>query len=102
MASWACRFFGLADCMVPQIELGTVRPNAEGAFEIELPDLSSDPVSFASEGGAQLQLVLREVKTWNLVAFLEPETADLRTPGGALKIIPSYPQNLSFSVRKIH
>ena len=102
MASWACRFFGLADCAVPQIELGTVKPDVDGAFEIELPDFSSDPISSDSEGGAELQLVLREVKTGNLAAFLEPEMGMLRTPGNALKIVPSYPQNLFFSARKIH
>ena len=72
MASWACRFFGLGDCMIPQIELGTVKPDADGAFEIELPDFSADPIGCGSEGGAEPQFVLREVKG-NLVAFLEPE-----------------------------
>jgi hypothetical protein len=96
MASWACRFFGLADCMVPQIELGTVKPDADGAFEIELPDFSADPIC------SELQVVLREIETWNLAAFLEPETETLRTPGNALKIVPSYPHNLLFSARKIN
>jgi hypothetical protein len=100
IAPWACRFFGFGDCAVPQIEIGTVKPDADGAFEIELPDLSADPISSESEGGAELQMVLREVKTWNLVALLEPETKTLLTPGGALKIAPSYPQNLLFAARK--
>jgi len=100
IASWACRFFGLADCMVPQIELGTASPDAGGAFEIELPDFSADSVCSDSEGGAQLRVILREAKTWNLVAFLEPATETLRTPAGTLKIAPSYPQNLLFSARK--
>ncbi len=100
MASWACRFFGFADCAVPQIEIGTVKPDADGAFEIELPDLSADPISSESEGGAELQLVLREVRTGNLVAWLEPESKILLTAGGALKIAPFYPQNLLFAARK--
>lgn len=99
IASWACRFFGLGDCAVPQIELGTVSPDADGAFKIELPDFSADPISSDSEGGAQLQVILREVKTWNLVAWLGPETETLRASGGAFKIAPSYPQNLLFSAR---
>src|ERR1700693_4558583 len=37
LAPWACRFFGFADCLVPQISLGTVVSNADGAFEIDLP-----------------------------------------------------------------
>lgn len=102
IASWACHFFGLADCMVPQIELGTVKPDVDGAFGIELPDFSADPISSDSEGGAEFQLVLREVMAWNLAALLEPEMETLRTPGNALKIVPSYPHNLFFSARKIH
>lgn len=99
-ALWACRFFGFADCAVPQIEIGTVEPDADGTFEIELPDLSSDPISSEAEGGAEFQFVLREVKTWNRVASLEPETKTLLTPGGGLKIASSYPRNLLFAARK--
>ena len=50
IASWACRFFGLGDCAVPQIELGTVSPDADGAFKIELPDFSADPICFRLRG----------------------------------------------------
>ena len=96
LASWECTFFGFSDCMVPQFELGTVRPDADGAFEIELPDFSSDPIA---SRGAQLQLVLREVKTWNAIAFLEPQTESLREIG-SLRILSSYPHNLLFSARK--
>ena len=100
-APWACRFFGLMDCAVPQIEVGIVKPDTDGTFEIELPDFAADPIASSSEGGAELQLVLHEVEG-NLVAFLEPETETLRTTGRRLKIIPSYPQNLVFSARKIN
>ena len=102
MASWACRFFDLADCAVPQIEVGAVRPDADGAFEIELPNFKADPISSDSDGGAELQVVLREIKTWNLAAFLEPETETLQAPDRTLKIVPSYPQNLLLLARKIH
>ena len=102
MASWACRFFDLADCAVPQIEVGAVKPDADGAFEIELPNFKADPISSDSEGGAELQVVLREIKTWNLAAFLEPETEALRAPDRTLRIVPFYPQNLLFLARKTH
>ena len=99
MASWACDFFGFVDCMVPQIEVGVVRPDAHGSFEIELPDFAADAIASKSKSGTELQLVLREVEG-NLVADLEPEQEALRTPGGRLKIVSSYPQNLVFSTRK--
>jgi hypothetical protein len=102
LAPWACNFFGLVDCMVPQLSLGTANPDDRGVFQIEIPDFSADPISSDSENGAELQVVLREVKTWNLIAFLEPELQTLRTPGGGLKVVPSFPQNLVFSARKSH
>jgi len=71
MAGWACGFFGLADCMVPQISLGTAKPDAEGIFKIELPDLSADSNLSGSNDGTELQLILRNAKpitfshSWN-------------------------------------
>jgi len=102
MASWACRFFDLADCAVPQIEVGAVKPDADGAFEIELPNFKADPISSDLAGEAELQVVLRQIKTWNLAAFLEPETEALRAPDRTLRIVPFYPQNLLFLARKTH
>ena len=86
--------------MVPQIEVGRVKPDADGTFEIDLPDFAADSVASGSEGGAELQFVLREVKG-NTVAFLAPETETLRTITRGLKIVPSYPQDLVFSTRKV-
>jgi hypothetical protein len=101
LALWACSFFGFVDCMVPQASVGTAIPDPQGTFEIDVPDFSADPTSSDSDRGAEFQLVLREVKTWNLIAYLEPESEMLRTPSRALKIVPSYPRNLAFSARKI-
>jgi hypothetical protein len=101
LAHWACGFFGFMDCMVPEIEVGIATPDADGTFEIELPDFAADPIASGPEGGAEFQLVLREVKPWNLVAFLAPETETLQTLDHGLKIVPSYPQDLVFSTRKV-
>jgi hypothetical protein len=100
LALWACSFFGLVDCMVPQASVGTAIPDPQGIFEIDVPDFSADPISSDSDRGAEFQLALREVKTWNLIAFLEPELETLRTRSRALKIVPSYPANLAFSARR--
>jgi hypothetical protein len=99
VAAWACDFFGLRDCMVPQISLGTTKLDAEGVFKIELPDFSADAIASDSDGGAELQLILRETKTFNIIAFLEPESETLRANGGTLKISSFYPQNLIFAER---
>jgi hypothetical protein len=96
MARWACRFFGFADCMVPQISFGSAKPNAEGIFKIELPDFSMDSNAAESEDGTDLQLILRDAKTYNVVAFLEPESETLRTASGGLRISSFYQQGLVF------
>lgn len=100
LASWSCGFFELADCMIPQVSLGTANLDAQGMFHVELPDFSADPTSSESNRGTELQLVLREVKSGNLIAFLEPELETFRTSGHCLKIVSSYPGDLVFLARK--
>jgi hypothetical protein len=100
LADWECKFFGLADCMVPQFEVAIVKPDANGFFEVELPDFSSDSIAGDTkrwEGFAgEFLLVLRETKTWNPIASLQAELSDFRTPGGRLKIMAAYPSDLIF------
>lgn len=100
LAGWACRFFGFADCMVPQFDMGAAVPNAEGSFEIVLPDFSADPVATEMDGDEEFSLTLRETKTWNLVTFLEPESIDVRTPGRNLRVQSAYPKSLAFLPQK--
>jgi len=85
LAGWACGFFELSDCQVPEIQLGVVRPDGEGRFEIELPDFAADPIESDPRAGSGFQLVLRDAKTWNPIAFLEPESQLLRTSGRLLR-----------------
>jgi hypothetical protein len=100
MAGWACRFFGFADCVVPQIPLGTTKPDVEGIFRIEVPDLSGDSDASYSDDGTELQLILRDVKTYNIRAFLQPESEALRTASGNLTISSFYTQNVVFVARR--
>lgn len=85
--------------MVPQYEMGVSRADAEGSFQIELPDFSADAVATEMGGGEEFFVTLRETKTWNLVSFLEPESKDLRSPGGGLKVLSAYP-NMTFVIKK--
>ena len=86
LADWECKVFGLADCMVPQFEVAVAKPNADGFFEVELPDFTSDPIADDKKrwGGftGEFRVVLRETKTWNPIASLRVELSDFRTPGG--------------------
>jgi hypothetical protein len=100
LAGWACEFFELWDCMVPQISLGTVTADADGRFEIELPDFAQDPASSDSKFSSTFQFALRKVKTWNLIAFLDPELKTRRAAGGGLRPALSYAEPVIFSARK--
>jgi hypothetical protein len=100
MAGWACRFFGFADCMVPQISFGQAKPDAEGIFRIELPDFRSDSIAPDSDDGTELQLIVRDAKTYNIVAFIEPEREGFSTASGNLRISSFYPQGLGFVARR--
>jgi hypothetical protein len=100
MAGWACSFFGFADCMVPQISFGTVKPDTDGVFKIEIPDFSSDSIAPDTDGGTGLQLILRDAKTYNVVAFIEPEAEAFRTASGNLRITSFYPPDLGFVARR--
>jgi hypothetical protein len=100
MAGWACRFFGFVDCMVPQISFGTAKPDAKGIFKIELPDFSAESNASDSDDSTDLQLILRDAKTYNILAFLEPESETLRTASGNLRISSFYPRNVVFAARK--
>ena len=95
IAKWSCEFFGFTDCMVPQLQLETAKPDGSGVFTIEIPDFSADPIAVSGIYGGELELILRDAKTWNHIAILAPESETLRTSGLALKIESSYPRNLA-------
>jgi len=100
LAEWACEFFGLQDCAVPEIVLSVVKPDERGQFEIQLPDFAADPIAADLRPGSGFQLTLREAKSWNLISFLEPELKPLRADGGLLKPNAFYPQPTAFVARK--
>jgi hypothetical protein len=86
--------------MVPQMLVATVTPNADGTFRAQVPDFESDPViakvKSLLQGSGDFWLLLRDPKTLNHVAELQPEIEDFRAPGGTLKTLPAYPSDLVF------
>jgi hypothetical protein len=100
LADWACNFFGLSDCEVPEILLGIAKPDERGHFEIRLPGFAADPIASDLRSGSGFQLVLRNAKNWNPIAFLEPDSRPQRTTAGLLSTSASYPQPTVFAARK--
>ena len=98
-AYWMCDLFGLLDCLIPEFEVTSVVPNANGEFQIELPDFAADPALSSFRGGASLSLGLRDPDSWNsIVDQLEPVESGLQSETHHLRILSSYPHGLRFAV----
>ena len=100
VADWACAFFGFQDCMVPQWPLGIVELEKNGSFAIDLPDFADDPTVSGSKLISRFQFVLREAKTGNLIAFLEPRSREDRSAGGGLKPASAYSKVSVFTIAR--
>ena len=98
MAYWAHGFYGITDGIVTEFRVATVSPDANGMFEIDLPYFSADTEASSSQRRASFRLMLRDSKTWNLIAFnLEPEKQELRLQEHGLRIRSQYPDDLIFT-----
>jgi hypothetical protein len=96
MAFWANTFFGIKDGMVPDFQLVTATPDANGHFLLDIPDFSADTTASSTQGGASLSFRLRDSKTGN--AFdLKPERLEFRTETQQLKVLPVYPGGVKFT-----
>jgi hypothetical protein len=95
LASWACEFFGLVDCLVPTFLVATVTPERGGSFSVVLPDLYRD----RNEEGAsalwkgEFSVVVRERRTGNILVLLRPQWP---LSGDFLRVAESYPPVLQF------
>lgn len=92
-AHWACDFFGLVDCTVPQFQIALVSLDESATFRVSLPDFGIRDPSHS----ATLRLILRDPRTWNPIApDLVPEVPEYRSGLLGLKIASSYPDQLKF------
>lgn len=90
VAYWSHEFFGIRDGPVTTLRLGAVTPDVDGQFEISVPDFYSGP---RMRDGA-LELMLRESKTGNRIALLQPEGQAGDDP--RFMVRPAYPLGLRF------
>jgi hypothetical protein len=97
MAFWAHEFFGITDGAVAEFRMATVSPDADGMFRVDLPVFRGDVTSSSSERRASFRLMLRDSKTWNHIASLEPEAPDLQLVDHNLRIEAHYPTGIKFT-----
>lgn len=97
LAHWAHSFYGITDGLVTTFRLATVSPDANGMFQIDQPYFSADAEAPSSQLTENLQLMLRDSKTWNAIVFnLEPEVLDFRPEDRCLRVRSYYPDGLNF------
>lgn len=86
VASWANLFFGIYDGMVMTIPLGSVEPDASGAFEIMVPSFTGK----AGDGSAQLMFHWSRGKVISQPGVLE--VVEKTGIGGSLTARADYPE----------
>ncbi|MGC9969675.1 MAG: hypothetical protein ABSE56_03690 [Bryobacteraceae bacterium] len=97
-AYWAHGFFGIKDGMVTMIPVATAVPDAEGFFQVQLPDFGRDPIAARADREGAFLFWLREAKAGNIITDLEP--SDFRAGAGGLRIQSGYPPGLTFAARR--
>jgi hypothetical protein len=98
MAFWDHKFFGIGDGAVTDLLVAKAPLNADGRFQISIPDFSRDSVTNERQDACLMIRVLQHV-SWNAVTTLSPPVA-LRYGGvGGLKILPDYGSEVRFEPR---
>jgi hypothetical protein len=98
IAFWSHEFYGITDGAVVQIQVADVSPDANGMFQVNLPDFSEDITASSMRQNASFYLRLRDSKTWHAIASdLDPELLDFRSEYHGLRIQSYYPSGLKFA-----
>ncbi len=95
MAYWSHGFYGITDGFVIHFPLATVRPDADGMFQVELPYFSVDTNALPSQRRAGFQFTLYDAKTSNQ---MKPDIPELQLAERSLRILSKYPDGMKFTV----
>ncbi len=98
LGDWECKFFEFSDCEIPQVELARAPVNENSDFEATIVDFSPEQAS-PLHHRAELWVVLRDAKSWNLIGEGLRPTTELRARSVVgLAIRPFYPPPVEFEV----
>jgi hypothetical protein len=95
--NWAAQFFGVPGLAVSPLSVAKTKVESDGTFAVDLPDFASDPLWANVSHNAVLTFVLVDAANGERLARLSAPR-DL-SRGSALKIAPSYPAEIPFSIR---
>jgi hypothetical protein len=97
VCGWAGQFFGMPGLAISPFSVGKGKVESDGAFALELPDFSGDPLWKDLSHNATLMLLLVDASTGERLARLSaPGTLSRK---GSLKVAASYPAEIQFAVR---
>ncbi len=97
VCGWAGQFFGMPGLAISPFSVGKGKVESDGAFALELPDFSGDPLWKDLSHNATLMLFLVDASTGEQLARLSAPGALSRR--GSLKVAASYPAQIQFAVR---
>jgi hypothetical protein len=97
VCGWAGQFFGMPGLAISPFSVGKGKIETDGAFALELPDFSGDPLWTNLSHNATLMLFLVDASTGEHLARLSAPGSLSRR--GSLKVAASYPAEIQFAVR---
>ena len=97
VVNWASKFFGVPGASISPLALTKAPVEADGSFQMDLPDFTEDPLWQSLTKNATLLFFLEDKTTSHRIAELQAPAA--LSQGGNLKVAANYPE-LSFTIRQ--
>ncbi len=97
VCNWAGQFFGVRGLSISPFTAGKAKVDKDGAFAMDLPDFSTDPLWNNLSHKATLMFVLVDAANGQQLAALTPPNNLARE--GSLKVAASYPAEVEFTVQ---
>ncbi|MGE5321862.1 MAG: hypothetical protein ACM3SW_03315 [Actinomycetota bacterium] len=97
VVNWASKFFGVRGASISPLALTKAPVQADGSFQMDLPDFTLDPLWQSFAKNAVLIFFLEDKTTGHRLAELKAPAALAR--GGNLKVAANYPE-VSFTIRQ--
>lgn len=89
VVNWASKFFGVPGASISPLALTKAPVEADGSFQMDLPDFTADPLWQPFANNATLMFFLEDKATGHRVAELKAPAAVAQ--GGNLKVAANYP-----------
>lgn len=97
VVNWASKFFGVPGAAISPLALTKAPVEADGSFQMDLPDFTVDPLWQSFANNATLMFFLEDVAAGHRIAELQPPAA--LAQGGNLKVSGSY-ADVAFTIRR--